>query len=50
MNAAEEAILVIRKPSITPSGFFGSGLENIVELENFMTRKKYFFWKMQREK
>jgi hypothetical protein len=23
--------------SITPSGFFGSGKENIVELENFMT-------------
>jgi hypothetical protein len=29
--------------SITPSGFFGSGLENIVELENFMTEKELDF-------
>lgn len=37
MMKPEDAITVIRKPSITPSGFFGSGSENIVELENFMT-------------
>lgn len=30
-----------KKPqSITPSGFFGSGTENIVELENFMTQEE----------
>jgi hypothetical protein len=33
----EEAVTVIRKPSITPSGFFGVSKQNIVELENFMT-------------
>lgn len=37
MMMPEDAIEVIRHPSITPSGFFGSGSENIVELENFMT-------------
>ena len=26
--------------SITPSGFFGNSIENIVELENFMTKKE----------
>ena len=26
--------------SITPSGFFGMGKENIIELENFMTEKE----------
>jgi len=29
--------------SITPSGFFGNGKENIVELENFMTDKEVEF-------
>lgn len=38
-----EAIKVIRKPSLTPSGFFGSGPENIVELENFMTEEEVNF-------
>jgi hypothetical protein len=31
----EDAVKVIRHPSITPSGFFGYGAENIVELEKF---------------
>lgn len=39
----EEAITVVRKPSITPSGFFGSGPENIIELENFMTPEEIEF-------
>jgi hypothetical protein len=26
--------------SITPSGFFGKGVNNIVELENFMTKEE----------
>lgn len=39
----EEAIEVVRKPSLTPSGFFGSGSENIVELENFMTQEEVDF-------
>jgi hypothetical protein len=38
-----EAITVIRKPSLTPSGFFGNGPENIVELENFMTEQEINF-------
>lgn len=32
-----------RKKSITPSGFFGNGSENIVELENFMTEEEIDF-------
>jgi len=39
----EDAVTVIRKPSLTPSGFFGSGPENIVELENFMTEEEVDF-------
>jgi len=39
----EDAIEVIRHPSITPSGFFGSGSENIVELENFMSEEELNF-------
>jgi hypothetical protein len=39
----DDAIKVERKPSITPSGFFGSGPENIVELENFMTEEEVDF-------
>lgn len=34
---------VVRTPSMTPSGFFGSGPENIVELENFMTKDEMDF-------
>jgi hypothetical protein len=29
--------------SITPSGFFGNGPENIVEIENFMTDEELYF-------
>ena len=39
----EDAVKVIRKPSNTPSGFFGYGAENIVELENFMTPEEVDF-------
>jgi hypothetical protein len=39
----EDATQVVRKPSSTPSGFFGSGVENIVELENFMTEEEVDF-------
>lgn len=39
----EQVSLVVRKPSITPSGFFGKGAENIVELENFMTQEEMQF-------
>lgn len=39
----DNAITVNRKPSITPSGFFGSGPENIIELENFMTNEEVDF-------
>lgn len=39
----EDATKVVRKPSSTPSGFFGSGVENIVELENFMTEEEVDF-------
>ena len=35
--------VVKRTPSITPSGFFGSGKEMIVELENFMTQEEITF-------
>jgi len=33
------ASVVVRKPSMTPSGWFGNGKEMIVELENFMTQE-----------
>ncbi len=39
----EDAVTVFRKPSSTPSGFFGSGPENIIELENFMTQEEVDF-------
>jgi len=35
--------VVTRKPSKTPSGWFGSGKEMIVELENFMTQDEIDF-------
>jgi hypothetical protein len=35
--------VVTRKPSKTPSGWFGSGKEMIVELENFMTQDEIEF-------
>jgi hypothetical protein len=38
-----EASVVIRKPSKTPSGWFGDGKEMIVELENFMTQEEIEF-------
>lgn len=38
-----EPIKVVRKPSLTPSGWFGSGPEMIVELENFMTEEEITF-------
>lgn len=38
-----EPVTVVRKPSSTPSGFFGHGPENIVELENFMTEEEIDF-------
>jgi hypothetical protein len=41
--STSKSSLVVRKPSITPSGFFGKGVENIVELENFMTQKEIEF-------
>lgn len=34
---------VTREKSMTPSGFFGNGPENIVELENFMTEEEIVF-------
>ena len=39
----EDAILAVRHPSITPSGFFGSGTENIIELQDFMTDEEVDF-------
>jgi len=43
MMNKDEAIQVVRRPSLTPSGFFGHGPENIVELENFMTEEEIDF-------
>jgi hypothetical protein len=40
---AELDNVVIREPSKTPSGWFGSGKEMIVELENFMTQDEMDF-------
>lgn len=37
------APVVQRKPSLTPSGYFGHGKEMIVELENFMTNEEIEF-------
>lgn len=39
----KEPVTVIRKPSSTPSGFFGHGPENIIELQNFMTEEEINF-------
>ena len=39
----EKAIVVVRKPSITPSGWFGNSKDMIVELENFMTEDEIVF-------
>lgn len=39
----DKASVVVRKPSLTPSGWFGSGKEMIVELENFMTEEEIVF-------
>lgn len=38
-----DASVVVRKPSLTPSGWFGNGKEMIVELENFMTQEEIEF-------
>lgn len=43
MMMPEQAIEVVRYPSITPSGFYGSSSSNIVELENFMTAEEVDF-------
>ena len=37
------ASVVVRKPSMTPSGWFGSSKDMIVELENFMTQEEIDF-------
>lgn len=42
MNS-NEAVKVVRTPSMTPSGWFGNGPEMIVELENFMTKEEIDF-------
>jgi hypothetical protein len=38
-----DASVVIRKPSLTPSGWFGNSKDMIVELENFMTQEEIEF-------
>ena len=38
-----DASVVIRKPSMTPSGWFGNSKDMIVELENFMTEQEIEF-------
>jgi hypothetical protein len=43
MNTNEEMKVVKRTASLTPSGFFGSGPDMIVELENFMTQEEIDF-------
>ena len=35
--------VVVRKPSMTPSGWFGDSKDMIVELENFMTQEEMDF-------
>lgn len=39
----EDTTVVKRTASLTPSGFFGHGAENIIELENFMTSEEIDF-------
>jgi len=39
----KNASIVKRKPSMTPSGWFGSSKDMIVELENFMTEEEIVF-------
>jgi len=44
MNSTnQDASVVYKTPSLTPSGFFGSGKDMIVELENFMTQEEMDF-------
>lgn len=44
MNSTnQDASVVYKTPSLTPSGFFGSGKDMIVELENFMTPEEIEF-------
>ena len=44
MNSTNQnASVVYKTPSLTPSGFFGSGKDMIVELENFMTQDEMDF-------
>jgi hypothetical protein len=38
-----DASVVVRRPSLTPSGWFGNGRDMIVELENFMTQEEIEF-------
>jgi hypothetical protein len=38
-----DASVVTRKPSMTPSGWFGDSKDMIVELENFMTQEEIDF-------
>ena len=38
-----DASVVVRKPSMTPSGWFGNSKDMIVELENFMTEEEIVF-------
>ena len=42
MNNVDSSV-VVRKPSLTPSGWFGNGKDMIVELENFMTQEEIVF-------
>lgn len=39
----QDATVVYKTPSLTPSGFFGTSKDMIVELENFMTREEIEF-------
>jgi hypothetical protein len=44
INSSEEVSQVVkRSPSLTPSGFFGTSKDMIVELENFMTTEEIEF-------
>jgi hypothetical protein len=44
MEQSKDSYTVVkRKASMTPSGWFGSGKEMIVELENFMTQEEIDF-------
>jgi predicted 2-oxoglutarate/Fe(II)-dependent dioxygenase YbiX len=42
-NIFESSFYLQEPKSITPSGFFGSSPENIVEIENFLTEKELSF-------